>query len=375
MKLILRKWPARPLVFLGIICCGQAVGQDELFQPRIQGEYLSNPNYLVDFDQESRTAFWVHYELKGGESSGSVERTNDFRVDSRTPQSAKATDYRGSGYDRGHLKPAGDSKSSTAEMSQSFLMSNMIPQTPSLNRGVWRQLEQDIRNWSVNYSAVHVSTGPSLSTKTRIGQGVRVPTACWKAVLRTSPDTSAIAFMMPNSEKVQGSIEDYVITVDELESRIQIDLFPELPNDVEDRIESMDASDQWDMSSGGGFARTGLQCLGIAATSGLRCGNFTPNENQHCHLHQDQSDNPIDTGLTQCKGTASSTGKRCRNMIKDPSGYCHYHKPSDHHSSPSSSPAIHHGGSRQCSGKAKSTGKRCRNMTTHPSGRCHHHRN
>tara|TARA_B100000575_G_C23132060_1_gene656858 strand:+ start:1266 stop:2420 length:1155 start_codon:yes stop_codon:yes gene_type:complete len=367
-----------PLVVLLVFSFAKAQylsAQDNKFAPEHQGTLLTNPSYFVDFDDASRIAHWVHYELRASESNGRISRTDDFRWDPRPESSAYAESYRGSGYDRGHLKPAGDSKTSHSEMSKSFMMTNMIPQTPSLNRGIWRVLEQDIRNWSVKYGVVHVSTGPSLSTKTRIGQGVRVPAACWKAVLRTSPDTSTIAFMMPNSEKVQGSIGDYVIKVDELESRIQIDLFPELPDEIEDRIESMDASEQWEMSSGGGFARTGLQCLGIAATSGLRCGNFTPNENQHCHLHQDQSDNPIDTGLAQCKGTASSTGKRCRNMIKAPSGYCHYHKPSDQQNSPSSSPAIHHGGSRQCSGKAKSTGKRCRNMTTHPSGRCHHHRN
>ncbi|MDA8772187.1 DNA/RNA non-specific endonuclease [Flavobacteriales bacterium] len=351
-----------------------SAAQDGMFKPLFSGTYLSNPNYLVDFDEESRIAFWVHYELRSNESSGSVLRTDDFRVDSRTLRSPSAIEYRGSGYDRGHLKPAGDSKSSADEMSKSFLMSNMIPQTPSLNRGIWRQLEQDIRNWSVKYGEVHISTGPSLSTKTRIGQSVRVPLACWKAVLRTSPDTAVIAFMMPNADKVGGNIEDYLISVDELESRIQIDLFPGLPDDVEEKIESEKAFEKWDMSLGGGFARSGLQCLGIAATSGLRCGNFTPNENQHCHLHQDQSDDPIDTGVTQCKGTASSTGRQCRNMIKDPTGYCHYHKPSGHQNTPNSSPAVHHGGSGQCSGNAKSTGKRCRNMTPHPSGRCHHHR-
>jgi hypothetical protein len=94
------------------------------------------------------------------------------------------------------------------------------------------------------------------------GLSIRVPAACWKAILRTDPDTCAIAFMMPNEAKVEGNIEDYAMSVDELESLIQIDLFPQLPDSVEKRIESALASDAWEMSSGGGFNRSGLQCFG-----------------------------------------------------------------------------------------------------------------
>lgn len=309
------------------------LAQDNTFAPGIEGTPLFNSSYLVDFDEDSRIAHWVHYELLASESLGSTQRTEDFRRDSRSTRSAGAENYRGSGYDRGHLKPAGDSKSSTQEMSSSFLMTNMIPQTPALNRGIWRSLEQDIREWAVRYGAVHVSTGPSIETKTHIGQSIRVPAACWKAVLRTDPDTSAIAFMIPNNAKVEGNIEDYIMTVDELESMIQIDLFPALPEQVEGQIESVRASNKWEMSSGAGFNQSGLQCLGITKT-GRRCGNYTSNANQRCHIHQ----------------------------------------PSDQHATPNASPVINHGGSSQCSGMAKSTGKRCRNMTTHPSGRCHHHR-
>ena len=115
--------------------------------------------------------------------------------------------------------------------------------------------------------------------------------------------------------------------------RIDIDLFPGLPDATEARVESADASGEWAMSTGGGFARSGLQCLGIGSSTGRRCGNFTNNANQHCHMHQAQA------------GDGSST-------------------------SPSPRPVT----SQQCSGHAKSTGKRCRNLTAHPSGRCHHHR-
>lgn len=337
----MKSWVAFALFAFTCTVATRVQSQDSRFAPTTAGVGLVNPSYLVDFDEGARIAHWVHYELRAAESNGPYSRTDDFRRDPRAASSADADSYRGSGYDRGHLKPAGDSKSSRAEMSQSFLMTNMFPQTASLNRGVWRVLEQDVRGWSVQYGAVHVSTGPSVESKGRIGGntggGVRVPSACWKAVLRTSPDTSAIAFWMPNDAQVNGNAADYVITVDALEARIEIDLFPGLPDATEARVEASDASGEWAMSTGGGFARSGVQCLGVGSSTGRRCGNFTNNANQHCHLHQAQ----VGGG----DGDDSSA-----------------------------SPPPRSGTSQQCTGHAKSTGQRCRNMTTHPSGRCHHHR-
>ena len=96
-------------------CClwiNLLAGQDNAFEPAVQGIYLVNPSYQVDFDSASRIAYWVHYELNAQEADGQLKRTDDFRIDFRTKRSASTKSYRGSGYDRGHLKPAADSKSS-----------------------------------------------------------------------------------------------------------------------------------------------------------------------------------------------------------------------------------------------------------------------
>ena len=352
-----------------------AYSQDARFAPSPRGSYLANASYLVDFNDNSMTAFWVHYELLAHETTGPASRKDDFRWDARVENSAYAQSYRGSGFDRGHLKPAGDSKSSSQEMSQSFKMTNIIPQTPSLNRGIWRSLEENVRSWAFDFGSVHITTGPSFETTSIISGKLRAPAACWKAVLRTSPDTSAIAFWFPNDAEVSGKLTNYVLTVDELERRISTDLFPGLPDAIESIVESQSSEGAWSMTEGRGFNNAGHQCQGIASSTGLRCGNLTSNDNQYCHLHQDQSSNPIDTGLNQCKGIATSTSQRCRNMTKDASGYCHHHRESAGSSTKTRSLYTPSTGSRQCSGRAVSTGNRCRNKTTHPSGRCHHHRN
>lgn len=366
---------SRLLVALLLLSSLPTFSQDALFAPNSRGSQLSNPSYLVDFNDNSMTAFWVHYELLAQETTGPASRKDDFRWDARVENSAYAQSYRGSGFDRGHLKPAGDSKSSSQEMSQSFKMTNIIPQTPSLNRGIWRSLEENVRNWALDYGSVHITTGPSSETTTTISGQLKAPAACWKAVLRTSPDTSAIAFWFPNDAQVSGQLTSYVVTVDELEERVKVDLFPGLSEEIEDILESNSNVEDWSMTEGRGFNSSGQQCLGIASSTGSRCGNFTSNENHYCHLHQAQSSDPIDTGLNQCKGIAKSTGQRCRNMIKDASGYCHHHRVSSGSSTNTRSMYTPSTGSRQCSGRAVSTGKRCRNKTTHPSGRCHHHRN
>ena len=264
--------------------------QDAKFAPVAQGTLLVNPSYIVDFDEESRIAHWVHYELTSHEVSGSASRSNQFRRDGRASNSAHPQNYKSSGYDRGHLKPAGDSKSSAREMANSFWMTNVFPQTPSLNRGLWRTLEQGVRGWASSYSSVHVSTGASLQTQGHRANQVRVPTYCWKAILRTAPDTAVIAFWMPNAAGVEGNPSDYIVSVDLLESRIGIDLFPKLPDSTERRLESIAVP--WSMAKGKRSSNSGT---GVSASH-------------------------------QCTGRARSTGKRCRNMTTHPSGTCHHHR-------------------------------------------------
>ncbi len=286
-------------------CClwiNLLAGQDNAFEPAVQGIYLVNPSYQVDFDSASRIAYWVHYELNAQEADGQLKRTDDFRIDFRTKRSASTKSYRGSGYDRGHLKPAADSKSSRGEMSQSFLMTNMFPQTPSLNRGIWRKLEEQVREWAIQYRTVHVTTGPSLETHGWLVDGVRVSTACWKAVLRTSPDTCAIAFVMPNASRVSGEIDWYMVSIDELECQLQRDLFPGLPDSTEVRIEANARLSDWKLTSS---------------------QSMKPVSSEPASAHE--RNNPS-IGSVQCIGIAKSTGQRCRIKTSDPSGKCRYHR-------------------------------------------------
>lgn len=277
------------------------VGPEFEFAPRVQGIFLNNPSYGVDYDTESRLATWVHYRLDASECLGTIPRKDDFRADGRVGEDGvDHFAYRGSGYDRGHLKPAADSKSSSTEMSNSFLMTNMAPQTPNLNRGIWKRLEDQTRDWALEFGSVHVSCGPGFDTYDWLSSCVRVPEGFWKIVLRLTPDTAAIAFYFPNAEQVTGSLTDYALSVDSLERLIRLDLMPALPDSTERRIEAFVPEAIWSIQQP-------IPAADSRSKDHLNAGH------------------PIGQAI-QCMGIAKSTGNRCRQKTTDPSGYCRYHR-------------------------------------------------
>ena len=186
--------------------------------------------YNEGFEQAS----WVAYILTRDEVElGTVPRTDDFRSDTtiRTG-SASLADYRGSGYDRGHLAPAGDMKWARQAMSESFLLSNMSPQAPSFNRGIWNRLEQQVRDWAVEKDSIYVVTGPVLSSVTEtIGENeVGIPSHYFKVLVDLSPpDHTFVAFLLPN-ERASGDLEEYAISIDSLEQFTGYDFFAGAPD-------------------------------------------------------------------------------------------------------------------------------------------------
>ena len=207
---------------------------------------LTYTGFHLAYNEQFEQAAWVAYVLTRDEiESGTIERTDNFRSDtSIVTGSATLADYRGSGFDRGHLAPAGDMKWDQLAMSQSFLMSNMSPQLPAFNRGIWRKLETEVRNWALEKDSLYVITGPLFSpADSLIGRnGVGVPGYYFKVLVDLSPpDHDMIAFLLPNS----GSSEDlihFAITVDSLEQLTSYDFFSVAPDQemiewLEQRIE------------------------------------------------------------------------------------------------------------------------------------------
>ena len=194
---------------------------------------------------------WVSYRLTKESLEGSVERTDDFRPDPDLPAGRRSEleDYRLSGFDRGHMAPAADFATSREAMSATFLLSNMAPQRPALNRGIWAQLEKDIRLLAQGHGALCVLTGGlfldslerPVEASVFIGpHRVAVPSHFFKVILCEHADGmwEMFAFVMANSSSaLPGGPRQYMKSVDEVEALSGLDFFNGMNDETEELLE------------------------------------------------------------------------------------------------------------------------------------------
>ena len=225
--------------------------QIELPKPKPEDVIIHHTGHILSYNETHEQANWVAYELNLKEVNSTFKRTNDFRPDPMVKTgSASLADYKGSGYDRGHLAPAADMKWSLKAMSESFYMSNMSPQRPSFNRDIWKRLEEQVRKWAVNNKSVYIATGGVLTSGLiKIGPNqVSVPEKFYKVILDyQEPELKGIGFILPNKDS-QEPLENYAITIDKVESMTGIDFFHKLPNEIEEEIESEVNLSRWNFS-------------------------------------------------------------------------------------------------------------------------------
>lgn len=305
----------------------------EFHQHSYSGEITSNSRYTLSYMETHEQAEWVYYKLNSTLANGNIERSNNFKEDySVSTGSAKPSDYKYSGYDRGHLAPAGDMKSSYTAMSESFYMSNISPQNPSFNRGGWKKLESLVRSWA-NTNEIHIVTAGILTgTLSKIGSsGVSVPRYFYK-IIYAPKEAKMIGFVMPNS-KISMGLSSYVKSVDEIESLTGVNFFYDLDDDLENKLESKSDITLWDFSASSTTSKsstaTALKCKGIAKTSGNRCKNKTKNENQYCYAHQSQSSDYTPPARNNYVGRCNAntkSGSRCKRNASSGSRYCWQHK-------------------------------------------------
>ena len=208
-----------------------------------QGQVIQRTGYTLAYDKKTKTPQWVAWELTKEETKGNHERTDKFLPDPNV-EGAKVvtTDYTGSGYDRGHMAPAGDMKWNKKAMEESFYMSNICPQIHHLNTGDWNELEANTRKWARRYGSVYVTCGPIYNGSRRtqyIGKNrVKVPDAFFKVILIQSPKkTCALGFFFEN-EAGQRPLNEYLVSIDYLEQTTGIDFFPALPDELENVLEA-----------------------------------------------------------------------------------------------------------------------------------------
>lgn len=209
----------------------------------INAKLLHYPGFTVSFNPDTHQPNYVAWELTGEEarSQKTSRRSISFSPDPDVTGCATLNDYRGSGYDRGHMAPAGDMTWDSTAMQASFLLTNISPQAHELNQGSWRALEEKCRDWAIRDSAVVIVCGPVFSGNTTLSIGetaVAVPDRYFKVVLAPYVNPPrAIGFVMPNGN-VSGGMQACSMPVDDVEAITGFDFFHVLPDDVEEQIES-----------------------------------------------------------------------------------------------------------------------------------------
>ena len=208
-----------------------------------QEQVIKHEGYTVSYNSEYRIANWVAYELTATEAkSKKTERSNKFVSD---PQVKGATamneDYTRSGYDRGHLAPAGDMKWSAKAMRESFYLSNICPQKPKLNRGIWKDLEEQCRLWALDNGSLLIVTGPVITgDMKRLGKNkVAIPKSFYKVLCYyTEKGYKGIGFLFENRDYKDNSLKSMVIPIDSVEKVTGIDFFPSMPDEQEKEMEA-----------------------------------------------------------------------------------------------------------------------------------------
>lgn len=199
-------------------------------EPEIKGSIRlcrAKQAYLTVYNPECKVAYYSAQMLTKQKLNGPHQRRNDFKEDRQIPEEyrAKLSDYRGSGFDRGHLAPAANFTYSKEAMSTSFLMSNMVPQHHNANAGVWAEAEERSREWAHKEGVVFVISGPIFEQTPirRIGDGVCVPSHTFKIIQGQSGVLES--YVVPNTrEASKKPLFAYEASVDDIEKLIQIDL-------------------------------------------------------------------------------------------------------------------------------------------------------
>ena len=209
------------------------------FTPRI----LKNKSYTEGYSDPLKNPYWVAYQIFKVDDLEHGKRPG-FRIDRRTLARVRPSDYTHSGYDRGHMAPnfAIATRYGSAGQRETFLMSNVVPQKPWINRHIWKDLEMLVsKKYSMKYQEVWVITGPIFKKPIkRLKSGVAIPSAYYKILIdvKSTDKIRVLAFLIPGKIPPYTRLKTCLVSVDEIEELTQLDFFPNLSLTEQEELES-----------------------------------------------------------------------------------------------------------------------------------------
>ncbi|MEG5087998.1 MULTISPECIES: DNA/RNA non-specific endonuclease [unclassified Microcoleus] len=218
----------------------------------IDNYLMVKPQFVMSYNSKTKTANWVSWQLNKS-WIGAADRQDNFRPDDALPADwykVRPNDYTGSGYDRGHIAPSADRTRNEPDNSSTFLMTNMMPQVPELNRGVWGDLEEYCRELVAQGKELYIVAGP-VGRKGSIGrkEKIAVPAKNWKVIVvldrqglgmqGIDANTRTIAVMMPNDASVKGKgWKSFRVSVARVEKETGLNFLSNVPPQVQQVIEN-----------------------------------------------------------------------------------------------------------------------------------------
>ena len=211
---------------------------------------LTNSGYLSGYCEARRNPAWVSFSISSITVGSTAKRLTKFLTDSRTTSRVAHQDYSNSGYDRGHMAPnyAIATRYGHEAQRETFLMSNIAPQAPDLNLIWWRVLEEkEANDFAVRLERVWVVTGPLFAGEVKkLPNGVDVPTAFYRIILdEEHGQPRVLAFITPQTVTGHEPLAQFLTSVREIERQTGLDFYPDLPKEVQDRMETVKVERLW----------------------------------------------------------------------------------------------------------------------------------
>jgi len=240
------------LLITGIVYAGPLDDCKEYIKygvPGVNGDILCRTGYLIAHDPYCLTPFWTAEYLTSQKASGTLKRKDSFKADPDLQKGHRSelSDYKGSGYDRGHMVPSGDMAWDEQAMQESFYLSNMVPQDPKMNQVIWSNLEGKVREWAKERGELYIYTGPiyDQDQMDTIGDDqVCIPTHIYKIIF-DPVKAEAITFIMPNAPLNTSDMPNYIASVRDVEDKTGLDFLSVLNKPVQDVVETKKAPSLW----------------------------------------------------------------------------------------------------------------------------------
>ena len=218
----------------------------------ISNQLLERYCYAASYNNATRQPNWVMWQLTGNHVMKRKDGVwNEYREDLELPSSIRSTleDYASSGYDRGHMCPGSDCNWDDEGRNETFLLSNMCPQNPNLNRGDWKEIEMACRKWAKQYDNIYIVCGPIFfksQEHEKIGSHqIPVPEAFFKVILCIeSSNPKGIGFICRNTDGNRKK-DFYVNSIRQVERVTGYRFFPNLADSVKSVVYDMDDINEW----------------------------------------------------------------------------------------------------------------------------------